>query len=510
MAIGLTQPTNAPRLPKETDGLRSATRIGRNFTFRLGAQVLSALINVGGMVLLGNHLAAEGYGEYAFYYALIPLIASLSDLGVGVITTREIARHRDRGALYLGDALILKGTVSAFLLLAVGLTSWRLMDPGHAALVCITAATALIDFSQDVSVWVFRAHERLDLEAILLLTSQVVWLGVLVGALSLHAPLAGLLGAATVAFVVRASLGAIVVARRMYRPQFAPTWARLRALVLQGLPFSLAMFGVVLYSRIGVLMLKAFANSTDVAYFNVAYMLSQPLGFISSALSVAAFPALSRQAQRGDSAISRALVRTTKYQLMITMPVMVGLFLLAQRLVPMLLHGGNYGQAGVALKVMSLGLTFVFLNLMARYILTAIDRQRHYLNAVLLGLATNAALCAVLIPRWRFLGACVAWVGAEAAIFTVCQMALSRYVSLGETIRQGQKPLLAALAMGVAVFFVRGWNIFAVAGLGAVLYAAALFVLGGFSSEELRIVRGVYVSFRLPGSGYLKRVEDRS
>ena len=56
----------------------AATVIGRGFSLRLGAQALSALINVAGMVLLGGYLAADGYGQYAFYYALVPLVASLS------------------------------------------------------------------------------------------------------------------------------------------------------------------------------------------------------------------------------------------------------------------------------------------------------------------------------------------------------------------------------------------------------------------------------------------------
>ena len=72
----------------------TARVIGRSFSFRLAAQVLSALINVAGMAVLGNALAAQGYGDYAFYYALVPLIAALSDLGIGAIVTREIARDR--------------------------------------------------------------------------------------------------------------------------------------------------------------------------------------------------------------------------------------------------------------------------------------------------------------------------------------------------------------------------------------------------------------------------------
>src|SRR5881628_3822569 len=85
------------RIAETGADLEGALRVGRNFSFRLASQVISALINVAGMVLLANALAPGGYGEYAFYYALIPLIGSASDLGVGIIITREIARHRASG-----------------------------------------------------------------------------------------------------------------------------------------------------------------------------------------------------------------------------------------------------------------------------------------------------------------------------------------------------------------------------------------------------------------------------
>src|SRR5439155_26758526 len=156
-AVSLT----APGLPPAADvdsSLRAVARIGRNFSFRMAAQILSALINVGAMVLLGNYLNAAGYGDYVFYYALIPLIASLSDLGAGVMITKGVARDKLLGPRFYGDAILIKAAVGVPLLAVVGFTSWALLDPARAALVTLVCATALIDFSQDVSVWIVRAH----------------------------------------------------------------------------------------------------------------------------------------------------------------------------------------------------------------------------------------------------------------------------------------------------------------------------------------------------------------
>src|SRR5204863_2082323 len=120
-----------------------------------------------------------------------------------------------------------------------------------------------------------------------------------------------------------------------------------------------------------------------------------------------------RRAQKGGNAIAGALRRTMKYQLVVTLPLMAGLFLLAHRVIPLLFHGGDFTRAGFALRLMSLGLAFIFINLMSRYVLAAIDAQRLYLRAVLIGLGANLAVGVLLIPRLGFAGACIAQLTGE-------------------------------------------------------------------------------------------------
>jgi O-antigen/teichoic acid export membrane protein len=457
------------------------------------------------MVLLGNFLSAEGYGDYTFYYALIPLIGSMGDLGVGIIIVKEIARNEAQGPRFFGDALMIKGVVSGVTFLGVAATAWLLLEPGQATLLCLVAATGLIYFSQDVSIWVVRAHERLDLESLFLIISQVLWLGGIWLALQLAGSLTALLATATVAFLVRLAVGATIVFRHIYLPAFSFDFRRLKTLVIQGLPFGIAMFGVILYGRIGVLLLKAFSTAADVAYFNIGYLLSQPLGFVSTALSMAAFPALARYAQEGPDALRAALKRTSKFQFVVALPLTAGLFLLSERIVLLLFHGHDYSPAATALRLTSLGLALIFFNLMARYALSAIDQERTYLRAIVVGLGVNVLLGAPLSRGFGFGGACAAYLLAELVVFCVCQRVLSRYVSVGLLFREAWRPLTAATAMGLIVHLMKGVNLFLVVAVGTVLYFAILLALGTFSHQELQVMRRVYASFGLPGSACATR-----
>ena len=60
--IEAVEPAAGPAGPP---AISEGARVGRNTAFRAAAQALSAVINLAGMVLLGNRLSASGYGEYA-------------------------------------------------------------------------------------------------------------------------------------------------------------------------------------------------------------------------------------------------------------------------------------------------------------------------------------------------------------------------------------------------------------------------------------------------------------
>jgi O-antigen/teichoic acid export membrane protein len=488
-------------------GLSPAARIGRNVSLRLASQAVAALINLAAMVLLGRTLSAHGYGEYAFYYSLIPLIGSAGDAGVGIIVTREIARDRARGPLLLADAILVKAGLGLVLVTALA-SAWRIFDPARAALVSLLAVTALVDVNQDPSIWTLRAHERLDVEALLLIVSQVVWFAVLAAGVWLHAGLPALLAAATVAFAVRLVVGAAIVVRRLYRPRFRPDRARLMGLLARGLPFGAAMAAVVLYGRVGVLVLGAFATAADVACFNVGYLLSQPFGFVASAVTLGAFPRLARGARGAPDGLRSDLRRTYRYVLVAAFPLTIGLALLAPALIEMLFHGRGFERSALALRGLSPALPLIFLNLASRYALAALDRQERYLRGVFAGLVVNAGLCAALVPLRGFMGACIAYVAAELTIWLVCQHALAHLVAPAELARDAAKPLLAAAGMGTLMLALHGAPpLFAVAA-GCVAYPVLLRLLCGISDEELQLLRRIPATLALAGP-YASHLERR-
>ena len=495
-----TTTTTIMTMPKPSTGAAPVTRVGRNTAFRVAAQAVSAVINVAGMILLGNHLSTSGYGQYAFYYALIPLLSSMADLGTGVILTREVARTPAAANRCLGDAIFLRGAVAVVLLTVVSLVSSRALDPANALLLCIVTAAAVLDFGQDVSVWMFRAHERLDLEAIMVLVSQTAWIfGIALG-VAFGATLPILLGTAVGAFLLRTVVGALLVSRLGLKPDFSPALARFRTQVAEGWPVAVSLLIVVLYGRVGVFSLKALASDAEVACFNVAYMLSQPFGFLGSSLAMAAFPAFARLSGRDTAPdLAKPLRAAFKYQLLVSLPLAAALVALADRIVPLLFHdAAGYARASTALEITALALPFVFLNLQSRYLLAAIGRQRVYLWGVVGGLSMNALGCAFTVRTWGVMGAAWTFVASELLVFLICHPALSRHVSHAQLLTKAARPAFAAVLMGLVIWGLSSVALPVAVVAGALAYVAGLFLLRALTNEEWAVLRAVVLSFHRP------------
>jgi len=322
-----------------------------------------------------------------------------------------------------------------------------------------------------------------------------VWIALLALGVALHGGLVALLAAAPAAYAVRALTGWLIATRRV-APRFAPSRARFRTHLAQGLPFGIAMFGAVLYGRVGVLLLKAFSSAADIACFQSAYLLSQPLGFIASALGLALFPVLARGAREDGAAVRSALRQALRAQMLVVFPLSVAVMALAQPIVALLFHGRGFEPAADALRVLGAGLSLIFFNLVARYALTAVDRQADYLKAIAFGLAANLGLGLLLVPRFGALGACVSFLAAEGCIAVVCARALRDRMPWREVAGDALRPLAAAAGMAVVRFTLRSAGTWAAALAGGLIGIVLLAATGAIREADLDVVRRVAASLR--------------
>jgi O-antigen/teichoic acid export membrane protein len=101
--------------------LTSARKVPRNVSLTMFGNVFARICFLVAGIVSARYLGAELYGIYSFAMFFSLLFATLSDGGLTLIMTREIARDTRKAGAYAGSVVLMKvGLVSVSFLLLSG------------------------------------------------------------------------------------------------------------------------------------------------------------------------------------------------------------------------------------------------------------------------------------------------------------------------------------------------------------------------------------------------------
>jgi O-antigen/teichoic acid export membrane protein len=391
---------------------------------KLGAEIIGRLFQFALIYAAQRLLGPANYGVITYGLAVGVVLAPVTDLGMQLIITREVARVERIAPRVSGIGLVLK------LLLTIGavvvLVLISLQRPGGTAFATFVLGAAVICSSfAEYFGYVFRGLRRVELDALLTLLLR---LGVFTfgsTALLLHPSVNGVALAYLIGNGLAAVLGYTWLRRRFFKPRLTARRSASGALLHQALPLGGAILLSVAYTRTAVFLLDAFGNSTAVGEYGVALRLTEPLALIPSALMAAVFPALAHTMAQAGYAATRVLRLKTIGVLSLTGSLIaVGGMLLGPWLIHFL-YGTQYAGSTPALQLLALATLPIFINYALTHFLVARRQQRLNLifNAVIV--VVNLVLCSWLIPRFGPGGAALSTVLSEVTLLALCSVALS-------------------------------------------------------------------------------------
>ena len=403
--------------------------IRRNAAIKLASELIGRLALFALVLFAARRLGEAGFGLYNYALALGFVLAQLTDLGMQLVLTREIAAGAG------GDALVtvavrlkiaLSAVVAAILWFAVGSQT---ADRG--AVFLLSLLPLLQSFPEFVG-YIFRGRQNLTIEARLLAGARLALAGAGIVALWLWPTLLALAVSQAAAGLLFAIIGLAWLRRGGWLARLSEALAihrlsrqcaELGYLLRQSLPLGVAIFLSIAYVRLAVLLLQLRLGETAVAHFSAAARLTEPAQLIPASIMAAVFPAFTL-ALRHDAARARHLgARTTLLLLAIGAAVALGGWLLGPWLVPWL-YGAAYEASSRVFQVLSVQLVLAFVNHALTHYLVAYGRQ------ALLGaftgamLALHAALSWALIPRLGPVGPALSIILAELLLTVLCVITL--------------------------------------------------------------------------------------
>src|SRR5207253_8507699 len=173
------------------------------------------------------------------------------------------------------------------------------------------------------------------------------------------------------------------------------------------LPFAITFFLTNAYFRAGVLILQHFRPFAEVGWYTFAYKPFEALQFVPLAIQTVVYPMLGVYFLSDPSKLIVAYRRFFKVLVLLGWPLTVGTFVLVHPINQIFNRSGAVAQSEPALRILALGIVFLFANSAFYAMLNAINRQGLNAWATALAAAINIALNFALIPFYGFMAASV-------------------------------------------------------------------------------------------------------
>jgi O-antigen/teichoic acid export membrane protein len=390
---------------------RSTLRVSKNAMARLFAQVGARLLSLVLVAMVARYESAAGLGRYVLILTVVGFAGAVTDLGLNVFLTREVAREseRQRQSDLLGRVLPLKLGLSALGL--AGLAAIALFAPVPEAVARLLALGGLL-LMPEAAVGAMRAfingRQRMEIsgaiDVAMRLLAVTASLPLLNAGLGVVGVLTATLGAGLVGVLLYSSL--------LWHWRTAPRWrwapAAWRIYLSQSYPFALTSIAAMVYARVDFLLLGLWQGEVAAGLYGAAYKLWEAVGLLPASLMEAMFPEMSRLTSSQDGRYRlRTLFRSATWVVLTVGLVLAAAGVLAAGILVPLIFGaeGDYAPAVLPFRLLVCGLPAMFLYLLCGYTLYSLDRQRRVTAAMLVVGVVNVVLNLYAIPRWSYAGA---------------------------------------------------------------------------------------------------------
>ena len=445
-------------LVSPAEGTESGHRtVARNAFYLVLGQVVTTALAILFSAALGRTLGARDFGVYFLVSSFAIFAYVLVDWGQQFYVIREVARQRERGSLLLGTALVLRAAGAALVVVPTGLAAWAL---GYDAITCWYAVAFIVVslpfFLAQSYGMVFRARDRMGLDAWVSVANKMALLGLALVALALGKGLPGVF----VAHVLAGFL-ALVIAARLYRRvttgelRYSPQVAR--EVLVGGSTFFITIAASNFQPYIDVVILSKLAPADVVGWYGAAKNIMGTMIAPAVILGAASFPRLSRAA--ADNGSFKAEVRAAQRPVLwFGALAVIGTILFADDAIAIVYGQQQFGPSGIILKVYAPGYLLLFTNILLGNAFFALGWAKAFSVVKVASVVVSTALELVLIPLFQQrtgnggIGVVAAFVASEFVVL-VGGIFLLRRASLGLDILVDMARALGSAALTLLLFW---------------------------------------------------------
>jgi O-antigen/teichoic acid export membrane protein len=465
--------------------------IAKNTSYLTIALIIQKVISFFYFTLLARFLGPEDLGKYYFAISFTTIFAIVIDLGLANVLIREVAKYQEKAERLVGSILTLKLPLTLLAVLGAVLVINATGDSSLVKwLVYISCLSMVLDSFTNTFYAAVRGFHNLRYESIAAVIFQLIVLVVGYGVLILSGSLVLAMAALALASLYNFIYSFWVAKFKIGVPiKFVYDKIIIKHILVISWPFAIYAVFQRLYTYLDSVLLSFLAGHEAVGLYQIAFKIIFALQFLPLAFTASLYPALSSYWQGNREQLSVTFKRAINYLTIISWPIMIGVFLLADKIIILFKEG--YDGAIIPLKIIIFSLFFIFLNFPIGSLLNACDRQKRNTVNMIIAALFSLGLNLLLIPRLQVVGAAISVLLSNALMFILGLLVVPKIMKYNflNNFFIFSKVLLASFLMGGFIVFTKSsLPILLQIALGALIYFSVLYLVKGFSAEDVKSV----------------------
>jgi O-antigen/teichoic acid export membrane protein len=472
--------------------MSSVQRIFKNSAVLAGGRILT---KAGSLIFLGfvtRALGEEDFGRFSSAMALVGFVAVLPNYVARPFIIRYAAREREKSGDFISGVLATNFFLSIMLFASFFAVVPFLGYAADAQTAAYILAFSLLFSSMTNSYHaLFYGRERMEYSTMTDVFNTLLTIAFGVMVLVFSGGVVELTGAYLLArvatFFYAMRLGRRLCDDKSFR---MPSAALMRSMFTGAWPFFITQLFIVFYNRADIVMLSFMDSVVEkeiaVGRYNTAYKLMEALGLVTSAFVMSVYPVLARKFMKGAGGVLTTFRKSLRVLVAVTMPVAVGTTILAEQIMGNF-FGKPFAVAGAALQILIWGQVMDSINPLNAATMRALGREKDLARITGVCAVFNVALNIILIPRYSYMGAAVATLLSFLLVYAWSYFTLRK--ALGKLAVFGiiARAALAAIIMGVAVWWTAQYGLLVAIPTGIIVYILAAFGCGVVGKEDVQL-----------------------
>jgi len=443
------------------------------------------------MAIIARKLGVDKFGIYALALTVAGIFGMASDFGSSYLTIREVARDKEKTGKYLVNGTIVKILLNIPIFFILFILVRHFYNINIQFTIYLACFAIILKMFIQFYVSFFNAYEKMYLNTIVSSLQAALVFTVCIGILLIGFDKVNYLFFGHIFVNILVVMFSAIILLKAISPEisgFDPTFSWL--FLKRSIPFGLLFLGGVIYFHTDTVMLSVMKDETAVGFYQAAMRIAVTLEIIPGLLSSAMYPTISRTFIHSKKEAGYMTERALRYMLLIGLPMAVGITLLSKEII-LLIFGDKFISSILLLQILAWTVPSRYCCYILGTALSASDKQN--LRAVAVGLSAclNIGLNLILIPRYSYNGAAVASVITCGFLFVLYYYSTTKefyHLPLKKIITS---PLASSVIMGITIYLMKGINLFAVVGLGMIVYLTSLFLLKGINGDDYWMLKDI-------------------